>query len=222
VAHPIVYGPAFSTYVWSVRLTLAEKGATHVLVDVPFGTHREQPHLSRHPFGKVPAFEHDGFALYETQAIMRYIEEAFAGPPLQPEDIKLFARMNQAIGIIDAYGWPSMAGGILVNRVLKPRLFGIAPDEGAIAAALPRARLVLSETDRLMADNPFLVHEHLSLADLMAFPLFWSFAQIPEGRAAFADQPRLARWLDRIEARQSVAVTKPDFSALPPARQQPG
>ena len=39
MAHPIVYGPALSTYVWSVRLTLAEKGVTHELVEVPFGAH---------------------------------------------------------------------------------------------------------------------------------------------------------------------------------------
>src|ERR1700730_12438062 len=53
------------------------KGVTHELVDVPFGAHREQPHLSRQPFAKVPGFEHDGFALYETQAIMRYVDERF-------------------------------------------------------------------------------------------------------------------------------------------------
>jgi glutathione S-transferase-like protein len=56
MAHPIVYGPAGSTYVWSPRLALAEKGVTHELVEVRFGGHREEPHLSRHPFAKVPAF----------------------------------------------------------------------------------------------------------------------------------------------------------------------
>jgi hypothetical protein len=55
MARPIVYGPAGSTYVWSTRLALAEKGVAHDLVDVPVGTHREEPHLSRHPFGKVPS-----------------------------------------------------------------------------------------------------------------------------------------------------------------------
>ena len=110
MAHPIVYGPAGSTYVWSARLALAEKGVTHELVDVPFGAHREEPHLSRQPFAKVPAFEHDGFALYETQAIMRYVDERFAGTPLQPEDVHEWSRMNQIIGIVDAYAWPSIAG----------------------------------------------------------------------------------------------------------------
>jgi glutathione S-transferase len=215
MAHPIVYGPALSSYVWSTRLALAEKGVTHVLVEVPLGANREAPHLARQPFGKVPAFEHDGFTLYETQAILRYIEEAFSGPPLQPEDIKLFARMNQIIGIIDAYGWPSIVGAILVNRVLLPRFFGRAGDEAAIAAAVPRARLVLSEIERLMGENPFLVHEHLSLADLLACPLLWLFARSPEGEAAFAEHPRLSRWLTRMEARQSFAVTRPDLPGAP-------
>ncbi len=153
MAHPIVYGPAGSTYVWSARLALAEKGVTHELVEVGFGAHREEPHLSRHPFAKVPAFEHDGFALYETQAIMRYVDERFAGAPLQPEDVHEWSRMNQIIGIVDAYAWPSIAGAILFNRMLVPRVLGGSPDEAAIAAALPRARLCLSEIDRLMADQ---------------------------------------------------------------------
>ncbi len=56
MGRPIVYGPAGSTYVWSTRLALAEKGVAHELVEVGFGQHREAPHLSRHPFAKVPAF----------------------------------------------------------------------------------------------------------------------------------------------------------------------
>ena len=60
----------------------------------------------------------DGFALYETQAIMRYVDERFPGTPLQPEDVHEWSRMNQIIGIVDAYAWPSIAGAILFNRML--------------------------------------------------------------------------------------------------------
>src|SRR5881275_2537951 len=160
MARPIVYGPAGSTYVWSVRLALAEKGAAHELVEVGFGAHREEPHLSRHPFGKVPAFEHDGFMLYETQAILRYIDEGFMTSPLQPTDLHQFSRMNQIIGIVDAYAWPSIAAGVLFNRMLAPRL-GMPVDEAAIEAALPRARLCLSEIARLMGNEPYLAGERI-------------------------------------------------------------
>jgi len=209
MANPIVYGPADSTYVWSVRLTLAEKGATHELIEVPFGAQREELHLSRHPFAKVPAFEHDGFALYETQAIMRYADERFAGTPLQPEDVHEWSRMNQIIGIVDAYAWPSIAGTILFNRVLVPRLRGGSPDEAAIEAALPRARLCLSEIDRLMEDHRFLASDHVSLADLMVIPLLYYFGNVPDGRAPMAEHPKLQNWVGQMETRQSFQVTKP-------------
>src|ERR1700681_1551166 len=113
MALPIVYGPAMSTYVWSARLRLPEKGGAHELVGVAPSEFREEPHISRHPFGKVPAFEHDGFALYETQAIMRYVDEAFPAAPLQPIELHPFARMNQIMGIVDAYLAPALLAGVL-------------------------------------------------------------------------------------------------------------
>ena len=208
MARPIVYGPAGSTYVWSVRLALAEKGVAHELVEVGFGAHREEPHLSRHPFGKVPAFEHDGFMLYETQAILRYIDEGFMTSPLQPTDLHQFSRMNQIIGIVDAYAHPSIGMRILFNRMLAPRL-GMAADEAAVQAALPQARLCLSEVARLMGSEPYLAGDRISLADLAVIPLFHYFNRLPEGEAAFADNPTLMPWMRRMEERQSFQVTKP-------------
>jgi glutathione S-transferase len=156
----------------------------------------------------VPAFEHDDFALYETQAILRYIDEGFPVSPLQPSDLHQFSRMNQIIGIVDAYAWPSIAAGILFNRMLAPR-FGLPVDEAAIAAALPRARLCLSEIARLAGDQPFLAGDTITLADLMVLPLLYYFDKLPEGAAPMAEHPILKAWLRRMEGRQSFAVTKP-------------
>jgi glutathione S-transferase len=208
MARPIVYGPPLSSYVWSVRLALAEKGVAHDLVDIPFSEIRKDPYRVRHPFAKVPAFEHDGFELYETQAILRYVDERFPGHPLQSPDVHEFSRMNQIIGIIDAYGWAAIAGGVLVNRVLKPRL-GLPTDEAAIEAAAPRARLVLSQVARLKGEREFLSGERVSLADLMAAPLFYLFSRVPDGEAPIAEHPGLAAWLRRMAERQSFQVTKP-------------
>ena len=210
MARPIVYGPALSTYVWSTRLALAEKGVAHELVEVPFGEHRQEPHLSLHPFAKVPAFEHDGFALYETQAILRYIDEGFPVAPLQPTDLHQFARMNQIMGIVDAYAWPSIAGGVLVNRFLRPRL-GLPVDEAAVAAALPRARLCLAEIARLQGEQPFLAGERISLADLMVIPPLYYFSRVPDGEGPIAEHPGLVAWIERMAERQSFQVTKPEW-----------
>src|SRR3984957_12014810 len=208
MARPIVYGPATSPYVWSARLALAEKGVTHELIDVQPAEFREEPHRSRHPFGKVPAFEHDGFALYETQAILRYIDEAFAAAPLQPIELHPFARMNQIMGIVDAYLAPSLVGGVLYPRIVAPRL-GLPTDEAKVAAALPLVESCLIEIARLAGDQEFLAGDMLSLADLMAVTPLCYFKKFPEGRAQLAELPALSAWLGRMEARQSLQVTRP-------------
>ncbi len=56
--------------------------------------HKTPEYRARHPFAKVPAFEHDGFELYETAAIMRYVDETFEGPSLQPDEPRARARMT--------------------------------------------------------------------------------------------------------------------------------
>ena len=91
MTQPTVHGPGFSTYVRSVRIALEEKGVPYQLNEFNFFEGMPAEQLQRHPFGKVPAFEHDDFMLYETFAICRYIDEAFDGPRLQPEDLRLHA-----------------------------------------------------------------------------------------------------------------------------------
>ena len=78
-----LFGSAGSPNVRGAMLGLAEKGVDYEFVDVapPF---KAPDHVARNPFGRVPAFEHDGFKLYETQAILRYVDGAFPGPALSP------------------------------------------------------------------------------------------------------------------------------------------
>jgi glutathione S-transferase len=97
----------------------------------------------------------------------------------------------------------------LFNRILVPRFLGGTPDEAAIAAALPRVQLCLTEIDRLMEDHRFLTSDHVSLADLMVIPLLYYFSRVPDGRAPMAEHPKLQSWIGHMETRQSFQVTKP-------------
>ena len=100
----VLHGYRYSVYVRIARLALAEKGVTYDRVDVnPFAPEVPASYLALHPFGRVPTLAHDGFTLYETSAITRYIDRAFAGPALQPGDPRALARMDPVIGIADAY-----------------------------------------------------------------------------------------------------------------------
>src|SRR5436305_1434661 len=103
----VVHGVVGSPYLRGVLLGLEERGVAYRLNPIPLGEHLKEPHLSRHPFGRVPAFEHDDFRLYETQAILRYIDAVFPGPSLQPTDARQAARMNQLMGVTDCYFAPT-------------------------------------------------------------------------------------------------------------------
>jgi glutathione S-transferase len=207
---PIVYGPAYSTYTRTVRLALEEKGVDHDLVEVDLieGATKAPEHLARHPFGKVPAFEHDGFALYETDAIIRYVNEVFPGPDLQPGDAHGRARMAQAINVVGNYVYPCMISQIFIQRAVMP-MMGKAADEAAIAAALPQAETCVAALEQLIDGDPYLAGDRLSLADLLLIPVYDYMAQIPEGERLLAGAPDLRRWWNGVRTRESVLRTKP-------------
>jgi glutathione S-transferase len=210
VVEPIVFGAPYSVYVRIVRLALAEKGVAYRLVDIDvFAPGGPPPDylVQRHPFGRIPALEHDGFRLYETGAIARYVDEAFAGPRLQPSDPRGRARMNQIIGVLDNYAYRTFVWDIFVERVRAPAQGRLA-NETRIAAALPKAQTCLAALVDLMAGGPYLAGSALSLADLYAAPMFIYFRMAEEGATQLRQAPALAAWLTRMDQRASIRATR--------------
>jgi len=202
----IVHGIPGSPYVRAALLSLEEKGADYEFAAMALGTLKQPPHLARHPFGRIPAFEHDGWMLYETQAILRYVDAVVSGPSLQPADPRAAARMNQLMGITDWYFMPQISAPITFQRVVAPR-FGIPVNEARITEAVPNARICVGEISRLMDGHSWLAGETLSLADLLLAPHLSMFAPTEEGKPILNDHPRLTDWLARIEARPSMRAT---------------
>lgn len=205
---PTVYGAPYSVYVRAVRLALEEKGVPYRLVPVDVFAEGGPPddYRTRHPFGRIPAFEYRGFRLYETGAISRYVDEAFTGPALQPQSPEHRARVNQALSILDAYVYRTLVWDIYVERVRAPKR-GQPSDEALIQAALPRALVCLSALEAIMGDGPFLAGPTLTLADLHAAPMFAYFTTAPEAVALLADRHRLRQWWTLIGGRASMAAT---------------
>jgi glutathione S-transferase len=193
MAEPVIHGPAFSTYTRSVRLALEEKSAPYRLQEVAMDAWRSPEHLKRQPFGKVPAFEHDGFLLYETGAITRYIDRTFPGPALQPTDSRQLARMDQVIGIIDSYAYPALIGKLVIQRLVAP-MMGQQADEQAIADALPACRTALAELERLLGADPWFGGERISLADLHLAPIFAYVEATLEGKSLLEPHAGLRAW----------------------------
>ncbi|APA89680.1 glutathione S-transferase family protein (plasmid) [Paraburkholderia sprentiae WSM5005] len=205
-----LYGAAWSVYVRIVRLALEEKQINYDLVEVDVfaATGVPQEHLKRHPFGRIPTLEHGDFHLYETGAIVRYIDEAFPGCKLQPTDPKARAKVNQIVGILDAYAYRTLVWDIYVERVASTRE-GRFANEQVIAAALPRAGVCLSELARLSDDRGFLVGNSVTLADLYAAPIFACFMQAPEAGPLMDGCEKLIYWWQRFTTRDSMFRTQP-------------
>lgn len=205
---PIVFGAAYSVYVSMVRLALAEKNVPYHLVEIDVFGEGGPPldYFNRHPFGRIPAFEHDGFQIYETDAIVRYIDETFDGPSLIPDSPRGRARMTQAMRILDCYAYPSMVWGVYVEQVGAPQE-GREPNSVKLAEAIRRSRTCLGALERLMDDGPFLFGSTPCLADLLAAPMFAYFRLAPRGRELLDEQPRLKSWLEHMLVRPSMAAT---------------
>ena len=191
----------------AVLATLMEKNAAFRFVAVPPRAIKSEPYLSMHPFGRVPVLEHDGFRLYETQAILRYLDRVLPAPALTPADPKAAARMDQVLGIADWYLHQGVNSIIGFQRVVRPRILGLPPDEAAIAEALPRAHVVLAELSRLLGGNVYFAGAQFSLADIIVASQMDFLAQTPEWAPLTAERGNLAPWLARVSARKSFEAT---------------
>lgn len=203
----VVYAFLGSPFVRAVEMTLVEKGVDYRVEAIAPGSQRSDEHLKRHPFARIPVIDHGDYRLYEAQAILRYIDAAFPEPGLQPSDPRAIGRMNQIIGINDWYFFPKVAAVIVFNRIVGPALLGSAPDEAAIAAAMPMAQTCVAELDRLLGDQPFLAGDRLSLADLMLAPQIDFFDATAEGQSLLRGTA-LARWLASMNERPSMQRTQ--------------
>jgi glutathione S-transferase len=151
--------------------------------------------------------EHDGFMLYETQAILRYLDRVLPTPPLTPADPRAAANMDRAMNVSDWYLFNGVNNVIGFQRIVAPRLMGVAPDEAAIAAAMPKAHTVFNELARLLGAQPYFTGENVTLADLTIAPQLDFLALTPEWTELSARHRNLVDWLARMNARPSFQAT---------------
>lgn len=203
----IVHSVPGSPFGRAVLATLEEKGASYRLLPVAMGSFQSPQHLARHPFGRVPVLEHGDFLVYETQAILRYLDRVLPSPALTPADAKRAARMDQAMNVNDWYLFHGVGNVIVFHRLVGPKLMGLAPDEAAIEAAMPKARTVFNELARLLGEQPYFAGDTLSLADLMVAPAVEFFTHTPEWSELGAPHQNLVAWLSRMAARPSMKAT---------------
>jgi glutathione S-transferase len=212
MSEPVVYGFPRSTFVNIVRLVLTFK-------EVPYQFHDLEPemgkpgHLALHPFNRVPILRHGDFVIYETSAIVAYLEESFPRLALQPTGIRDRARMHQWISMVNSYYYPYMIYHVSHERNVFPEL-GIPTDDKVVAHALPKIDVGLAVAERQLGHGKdYLLGAQLTLADFYLLPTTYSFSFAPEAKSMYPNYPAFCRWRERMEGLSAVKKLR---AALPP------
>lgn len=192
-------GDPRSTYVRTARIGLAEKGVKYALESCAPGS----PQLAEaHPFARIPAFRDGDVRLFETSAILRYVEEAFPGPTLLPQNIRDRALAEQWVSAINAYVYDAMVRRYILQYVFRKN------DRAVIEGALREMEKHLAVLERAYT-RPFLAGQQPTLPDFFLAPIVGYLETMPESGALLERCPRLMRAHAAMKARPSWQETQP-------------
>ncbi|WP_404365063.1 glutathione S-transferase family protein [Corallococcus coralloides] len=194
-----LYGNPMSTCTRKVLTVLAEKGHQAEFVNIDLMKHEQKTpeHIARHPFGVVPALElDDGFIMYESRAIARFLDRTLPGPSLTPADPKAYALMEQFIGVEQSY-FSNQAMKIVMER------FRGTNNEENIAKGREGMKRPLEVLDAALANRPFLAGNDFTLAEVCFAPYMEYLFAMGE-KDTVAPYKNVMAWWDRVSNRPSV------------------
>jgi len=204
-----LYYMSGSPYAWRAWLALVHKGIEFTLRRMSYdaGDFRSEEFLKLTPRKRVPVLVDDGFVLYESAAIVDYVEERWPQPSLFSADLRRRAIERRLIREADQYF------ADVLQRLAKAVLF--TPEEKRDAARIAaicsdlKAEYALWETT-LAGDY---LSGELSAADYTLYPLAALIARMADRNRALipADLagPRMAAWMRRMQALPAVQKTWP-------------
>lgn len=200
-----VFGHPMSTCTRKVLTVLAEKGekAEFVQVDIVKGEGKQSDHLARQPFGQVPAIDDDGFVLYESRAICRYLDETLPGPKLHGVDAKSRAVIEQWMSV-ETSNFTPHAMKIIMQSFFGP-MMGKEPDQSIVAAGREGLDRALAVMERQLAKTPFIAGKDFTLADVGFLP-YIDYLFAAKAADQIEAQPSVAAWWKRISERPSWKV----------------
>ncbi len=197
----IHYHP-FSTFARRVRIALIEKNIPAELVEVDMlaRAHRGPAYLALNPYGRVPTLEEDGFVLYESTAILEYLEATHPSPPLVPGDPRGRALVSMHMKLCDLQ-MSRQSGTIIFPKRFLPKERW---DEPAMAQAKKDIEKHLGILETQLKGREYLVGDRYSLVEVCYTP-FVEFLPLME----IAPPPAVAAWVARMLDRPSAQQTRP-------------
>ena len=210
-----VFGHAISVTTRQVLMALAEKGQTAdvVSIDVFNNEQKQAAHLERHPFGHLPVLRDGDFNLYETPAILRYIEQKWPTPSLTPVSLQDRAHMDQWLCIEQAYLQPAMQK--VVAREGAKQFGQRDPGEKIVEEGRTALAHILDVMDRHLSERQYLGGDRFTLADLV-WLAYVPYMQDVGTDHLVSERRRVSSWWERVKDRPSVAAALKDLSANTP------
>jgi glutathione S-transferase len=197
-----IYGNPMSTCTRKVLATFAEKNVNPELLVLDFakGEHKSPEHMKRQPFGQMPVLEDGEFQMYESRAIMRYVDQALPGISLTPADSKQRARMEQWISV-EMSDFTPHAMTFIQEHMFKP-MFGHKGDPALAEAVRPKLAACCDVLEKALTGKQFLLGDHVSLADIGFLPYIDYLMKTPGG-SEITSRPNLNAWWERCSSRPS-------------------
>lgn len=195
-SHPL------STFSRRVRIALLEKKIPHEIVEIDMAArqHRSPEYLKLNPYGRVPTLEEDGFVLYESTAILEYLELTRPDPPLVPPDPRGRALAAMHVKLCDLQLGRQTGTIIFPKRFLPKERW----DEKAMAQAKKEIEQHLEVVEGQLGTKPFLLGDRYTMVEVCYTPLV-QFLDLME----IAPPPAVAAWVERMLSRESAQQTKP-------------
>jgi glutathione S-transferase len=208
----VLYYGSGSPYAWKVQLALEHKALPYDRRVLSFaaGDTRKPEFVALNPRHRVPTIDDDGFVLYESNAIVEYLDEQYPGrgAPLFPGDVRTRALVRRLVSEVDNYFGEAL-------DILTDQLFGKKPEERDPAIVAKGRAAVVEEIAMFTRSmrGPYLAGP-LSAADFALYPLVAFVYRAQEARMPELDAdgmltPELAAWKARIEALPYLASTRP-------------
>jgi len=195
-----VYAPAGSGYSRRVRIALLEKAIPHESMPIALlqGEHKRPEFLALNPHGRVPVLVDDDFVLYESRAILAYLEAAHPGRPLLPSAPRSRARVEMYLNLCDLQFARHTSVISVPKRFLPPDRW---PAE-AMAAARVEIERHLAILEDALAGREYLVDDRFTLAEVAYLPFLHLLPMLD-----VVPPPAVAAWTAGLLARPSAAAT---------------
>lgn len=192
-----LWGRLTSVNVQKAAWGLDEAGLAFERIDAggAFGVVSDPAYRELNPNGLVPTLEEDGFVLWESNAILRYLAATCPALAL-PEDPRTRAHVDQWLD------WQATSFTPAMRDAFWQLFRSSDPDRALIAASLRKTEALAAILETHLADRDYAVGDQFSIADIALGCAVHRWLNLPAERN---DRPALSRWYARLAARPNSA-----------------